>query len=792
MSYIRTFEELSMRDVALVGGKNAALGEMINALSDKGVRVPSGFALTADAYRAHLSYYHLEEKIVALLATIVPKDIATLQKAGRTIRELIGGVPLPPEITKEVEEAYAALVKRYNGNGDVALRSSATAEDLPEASFAGQQETFLNVRGAQEVSKLCPAVYASLFTDRAIIYRIEHGFDHLAVALSIGIQKMVRSDRASSGVMFTLDTESGFKDVILINAAYGLGEYVVQGIVEPDEFYVHKPTLAAGFSPVLKKRLGKKNKKLIYNEDDNGLTSVPVSDVDYNHFALTDDEILSLARMGLAIENYYSTLHDRWCPMDIEWAKDGFDHKIYIVQARPETVHSLHNVPLALTEYEIKADRATLPVLVTGNCIGRSMVSGRIKVIDSAHDIASFSPGEILVTDMTDPDWVPIMNIAAGIITNRGGRTCHAAIVSRELGIPALVGTGNATTILEDGKEVTLDCSTGLVGSLYEGVVPFVKHEVIVTDLPKAPCLIMLNVGNPNEAFFDALLPSDGVGLARVEFIINHAIQIHPMALVYPERITDFHDREKIDRLTYGYTDKKQFFIDTLAQEAGTIAAAFYPRPVIIRLSDFKSNEYRQLIAGDYFEPHEENPMLGFRGASRYYHDDYRAAFALECAAMKKIRTDMGLTNVKIMIPFVRTVDEGKKVIALMREYGLVQGDNGLEIIMMCEIPSNVILIDEFSKVFDGFSIGSNDLTQLVLGIDRDSHLIAPLFNERDPAVMAMLHQAIAGARRNNKPIGICGQGPSDYPDLAHDLIDAGINSISLNSDSLIGLRRVL
>lgn len=788
MKFIRLFEEIGIKDVPLVGGKNASLGEMIQKLGGKGVLIPSGFALTADAYRYHLKVNGLEDKIKVLLDKIDKKKIDTLMAVGHEVRSLIRAAPLPSEVATELCAAYKKLEERYGGQCDVAVRSSATAEDLPEASFAGQQETFLNVRGEAELLRLCPDAYASLFTNRAISYRSDHGFDHLSVALSIGVQKMVRSDSASSGVMFTLDTESGCPDVVFITAAYGLGENVVQGTVDPDEFYVHKPTLKKGFKPLLKKRLGSKLVKMIYAQDRRSATrNIDTTRHERKCFALKDEEILALAAQALVIEDHYTASKGSWCPMDIEWAKDGVDGKVYIVQARPETVHSLKKTTNVFEEYVLtKTPGASPKVLATGKSVGRKVAFGRARVVESAQQISQVKPGDVLVTDMTDPDWEPIMRIAAGIVTNRGGRTCHAAIISRELGIPAVVGTGSAMSTIADGQEVTIDCSSGEVGVVYEGKVPFEIKKLELSSIKKPPVKLYVNIGNPDEAFNVAKLPADGVGLARLEFIINNTIQVHPMALVHPEKIFEADEKKRIDDLTIEYEDKKQFFVDRLAQEAGTIAAAFYPRPVIIRMSDFKSNEYRELLAGRAFEPHEENPMIGFRGASRYYHEKYREAFALECRSMVKIRKDMGLTNVKLMLPFVRTVTEAQQVISEMKKYGLEQGKDDLEVYMMCEIPSNVLLIDKFAQVFDGFSIGSNDLTQLTLAVDRDSELVSSIFDERNDAVMLMLKMAVEGAKKAGKPIGICGQAPSDYPEVAQFLVDAGIDSMSLNPDSIL------
>jgi pyruvate,water dikinase len=788
MKFIKLFEEINIKDVPLVGGKNASLGEMIQHLGTKGVLIPSGFAVTADAYRHHLRANNLEDKIRTLLAKIDKKNVDTLMAVGHEIRSLIRTAPLPVDVAEEIAAAYKVLEKRYSGQCDVAVRSSATAEDLPEASFAGQQETFLNVRGAANLLRVCPDAYASLFTNRAISYRNDNHFDHMSVALSIGVQKMVRSDKASSGVVFTLDTESGCPDVVFITAAYGLGENVVQGNINPDEFYVHKPTLKKGFKPLLKKRLGSKLVKMIYAQDRRAATrNVETTRRERKCFSLSDAEVLALATQAMVIEEHYTAAKGSWCPMDIEWAKDGIDGKVYIVQARPETVHALKKSNAAFEEFVLtKTPGAAAQVLATGKSVGRKIAVGRARMVESAHQLAQVKPGDILITDMTDPDWEPIMKVAAGIVTNRGGRTCHAAIISRELGIPAIVGTSNAMSTIPDGQEVTIDCSGGEVGVVYAGKIPFEVKKIELSTIKKPPVKLLVNIGNPDEAFNVAKLPADGVGLARLEFIISNMIQVHPLALVHPEKIVEPEEKKHIDDLTIEYADKKQFFIDRLAQEAGTIAAAFYPRPVIIRLSDFKSNEYRKLIAGQTFEPQEENPMIGFRGASRYYHDKYREAFALECLAMKKIRGDMGLTNVKVMLPFVRTVNEAHQAIAEMKKYGLEQGKDGLLVYMMCEIPSNVLLIDKFAQIFDGFSIGSNDLTQLTLAVDRDSELVSTIFDERDAAVMAMLKMAVEGAKKAGKPIGICGQAPSDYPEVAQFLVELGIDSLSLNPDSIL------
>jgi pyruvate, water dikinase len=785
VKFIRTFESVGLKDISIVGGKNASIGEMVQKLTRYGINTPPGFIITADGYSHLIKTNSLTKKISDLLSKVNKSELKGLASIGKEIRSLIASASIPEDLKSEISAAYKDLEKTCGKNCDVAVRSSATAEDLPEASFAGQQETFLNVCGIENILKACQNGFASLFTERAISYRIDHKFDHMKVALSLGIQKMIRSDLATSGVIFTLDTESGFKDVIFITSSYGLGENIVKGVVNPDEFYVHKPTLELGFKPILKKRLGIKQTKLVYKECEDNLFNVAVPKNERERFSLTDDEILYLSKQALLIEKHYSKEKGSWCPMDIEWAKDGKSNKIYILQARPETVHSAKKDEQFFEKFLItKRESFKKNIITTGKSVGRKAATGIARVISDASKMYEVKPGEILVTDMTDPDWEPIMKRASGIVTNRGGRTCHAAIISRELGIPAIVGTTDATNKIKTGDKITIDCSNGEVGTVFSGAVPFEIKKISVKKDKKFPVEIMMNVGNPDEAFNFAKLPNDGVGLARLEFIINSSIKIHPMALVSPKTISDKKCLDQINKLTNEYKDKKQFFIDKLAQEAGTIAAAFYPKPVIIRMSDFKSNEYKKLIGGEFFEPAEENPMIGFRGASRYYHEKYRDAFALECLAMKKIRDEMGLSNVKLMIPFVRTIEEGKAVIAEMKKNGLSK--NNLEIYMMCEIPSNVIIIDEFSKIFDGFSIGSNDLTQTVLGIDRDSALVAPHFDERNAAVVAMIKLAIEGAKRNGKKIGICGQAPSDYPELAKLLIKAGIDSLSLNPDSVL------
>jgi pyruvate,water dikinase len=791
LPFIKKFEDVRLSDIAEVGGKNASLGEMIGTLSDKGVRVPHGFAITAHAYWYFLEYNNLLQQMQNSMAQLTDSsDLELLKKVGEQIRNMIEQAELPEDLAQHIADAYHELSERYGQTeSDVAVRSSATAEDLPTASFAGQQETFLNVRGVDHILENYKKCIASLFTDRAISYRIEQGFDHFKVALSVGIQKMIRSDIASSGVSFSLDAETGFKDVIMIDAAYGLGEGIVQGSVTPDQCLVHKPTLEKGFSSIIKKQIGAKHTKMVYTNDPSSpITTMLVPEIDRNKFSLSDQDIIELARTVLLIEKHYSELKGSWSPMDIEWAKDGIDGHIYIVQARPETVHSAKIHSNTLTKYTLhaSADILNSRMITSGASVGQQIVVGNARIILDVKDIDQIQKGEILVTYMTDPNWVPAMKKAAGIITDRGGRTCHAAIVSRELGIPAIVGTQNATDKIVTGQKITLDCSQGKNGYVYTGQIPFSVSTIELGQLPKPPVDIMVNIADPDSVFEVSYLPAAGVGLARLEFIINNAIKVHPMALVHPEKVTDAQVIKTINELTIGYTDKTQFFVDALAQGVGMIASAFYPRPVIVRLSDFKSNEYRNLIGGVYFEPIEENPMIGFRGASRYYHEKYREAFALECRAMKKVRDEMGLTNVVVMIPFVRTTDEAQKVLQEMEKNGLQRGQNGLKVIMMCEIPSNVILVDEFSQLLDGFSIGSNDLTQLTLGVDRDSELLAKTFDERNAAVQKMLKMAIEGANRNGKYIGICGQAPSDYPEIGQSLIDFGIHSLSLNIDSVI------
>jgi pyruvate,water dikinase len=783
-NFIKPFNQIGLDDIMSVGGKNASLGQMISHLSKQGIRIPNGFAITADAYWHFLQENKLDKVIKQLIKQCTHAD---LHSVANKIRTMIINAKVPTLLSHEITDAYRNLCAMYgNEQLDVAVRSSGTAEDLPNASFAGQQDTYLNVRGADAILHNYKKCIASLFNERAILYRIEQGFDSFDVALSVGIQKMVRSDLACSGVAFSLDTESGFAETITINGSYGLGEMVVQGTVTPDEFRVYKPTLKQNFNAIINKTLGNKTVQMIYEGTNKGVKEIEVPELDQQLFCLTDDEILYLAEMICKIEEHYSHLYDRWTPMDIEWAKDGIDGNIYIVQARPETVHAQRkqNGNL-LTTYRLNPDKK-LTNIVSGQSVGQHIVSGIAHVIDDIDQADLLKEGEILVTSMTDPDWVPAMKKASGIITNHGGRTCHAAIVSRELGVPALVGTGNATQKIHTGDLITLDCSQGHVGLVYAGAIPFQKEEIYLETLPELPVKVMVNIAEPSNAFNTAMLPVAGVGLARVEFIINNAIKAHPMAFIHPERIDNPKVIQEINSLCAAYDNPKEFFVSSLAQGVATIAAAFYPRPVIVRMSDFKSNEYGHLLGGSYFEPKEENPMIGFRGASRYYDPAYQEAFGLECQAMKRVRNDMGLTNVKLMLPFVRTLKEAEKTIAVMEQHGLKRGQDDLELIMMCEIPSNVICIDEFCNYFDGFSIGSNDLTQLTLGVDRDSAMLLHLFDERDLAVKRMLKMAIEGALRNNKYIGICGQGPSDHPEIAQFLTECGIHSLSLNADTVM------
>lgn len=783
-NYIRWFNELGIDDVPLVGGKNASLGEMYQELTPQGIQIPNGFAVTAEAYRYVLEASNGWVALHEALDELNPEDVADLAKRARKARDVIYAAPLPEDLTQQIIAAYQQLEQQYGEDLSVAVRSSATAEDLPTASFAGQQDTYLNIRGEVALLEACKRCFASLFTDRAIHYRVDQGFDHFKLALSIGIMKMVRSDLDSSGVMFSLDTESGFSDVVFITGAFGLGENVVQGAVDPDEFYVHKPTFEQGHRAVLRRTLGAKKIKMVYSEGNTreSTRNIVTSEEERNRFCLTDADVLTLADYAIKIEKHYSNKAGQAKPMDMEWAKDGLDGVLYIVQARPETVVSQLS-GMVLEQYTLKQ---TAQPLITGHSVGSKIAVGNAHVIHNAEQLGEFKAGEILVADMTTPDWEPIMKIASAIVTNRGGRTCHAAIISRELGVPAVVGCDNATTTIENNSPVTVSCAEGDVGKVYAGQLDFAVSRIDLSGLKHPKTHIMLNIGNPEIAFKTSFLPNDGVGLARMEFIITEYIKAHPMALIHPERVEDEGEREQLNALTRNYASAEEFFIAKLAEGVGTIGAAFYPKPVVVRMSDFKTNEYATLLGGKWFEFNEENPMIGFRGASRYTHPAYREGFALECAAMKRVRDDMGLTNVILMIPFCRRVQEAKKVLAYMAELGLKRGDNGLQIYVMCEIPNNVISIDAFSEHFDGFSIGSNDLTQLTLGVDRDSAILAEDFDERDDGVKDMIRMAVAGAKRNGRHCGLCGQAPSDYPEMAEFLVEIGIDSMSVTPDTVL------
>jgi pyruvate,water dikinase len=776
--HVLWYQQLGMGDVGVVGGKNASLGEMISNLANAGVQVPGGFATTAHAFNLFLEQSGLEARIHVLLDDLDIEDIAALGKAGETIRNWIIDTPFLPELENAIRSAFKTLQGEAGDEASFAVRSSATAEDMPDASFAGQQETFLNVKGYDSVMVAIKHVFASLFNDRAISYRVHQGYDHKGVALSAGIQRMVRSDCSASGVMFSIDTESGFEDVVFITSSYGLGEMVVQGAVNPDEFYVHKPTLAKGFPAVVRRNIGSKLTKMIYSDDLEHGKQVEIVDIDIadsRRFSLTDDEIMELAKQAVIIEKHYQR------PMDIEWAKDGIDGKLYIVQARPETVRSREDMQV-IERFMLKGKAKTV---CEGRAIGHKIGAGVAKVLKGVEEMDKIQPGDVLVTDMTDPDWEPIMKKASAIVTNRGGRTCHAAIIARELGIPAVVGCGNATASIENGDKITVSCAEGDTGFIYGDVLDFDVVTSRIDSMPEIPLKVMMNVGNPDRAFDFARLPHSGVGLARLEFIINRMIGVHPKALLDFDNQPD-ELKEEITDMIAGYASPVEFYIEKLVEGISTIASAFSPEKVIVRMSDFKSNEYFNLVGGYQYEPDEENPMLGFRGASRYISEDFRACFALECEAIKRVRNKMDLTNVEIMIPFVRTLEEGAKVIELLAEEGLVQGENGLRVIMMCELPSNALLADQFLDMFDGFSIGSNDLTQLTLGLDRDSGLIAHLFDERNPAVKALLSMAIQAAKKRGKYVGICGQGPSDHEDLAQWLVEQGIDSVSLNPDTVV------
>jgi len=789
MEYIRTFSEISINDVSLVGGKNASLGEMVQFLASVDVKVPNGFATTADAYWYYIDENGLREKINSKLDNLDINDIVALKKTGAEIRHWIMHGNMPEKLQQAISHSYQQLENEYGEGTDVAVRSSATAEDLPNASFAGQQESYLNISGIENVILTCKRVFASLFTNRAIAYRVHQGFPHRSVALSVGIQKMVRSDIGSSGVMFTIDTESGFNDVVFITSTYGLGENIVQGKVNPDEFYVHKQTLEKGYRPILKRQLGDKAIKMIYSGDPlAGISTrnVRVKREEREQFSINDDEILELARYGMEIEKHYSTRAGHQQPMDIEWAKDGITQQLFIVQARPETVQALQD-PTIQNTYRLKSQGT---ILLRGKSVGQKISTGKARIILEPAHMNELQDGEVLVTDITDPDWEPVMRRAAAIVTNRGGRTCHAAIIARELGIPAVVGCGDATHVIKNDQELTVSCAEGDTGYIYEQILEFEIQQNRLK-LDKQPrTKLMLNIGNPERAFSASFLPSAGVGLARLEFIINNSIGIHPNAILNHGSLSQ-PVLEKIASMCCGYPDYRSFYINRLAEGAGTIAAAFYPRPVIVRMSDFKSNEYASLTGGEHFEPKEENPMIGFRGAGRYSSKQFNEAFAMECQAMKMIRETMGLDNVSLMIPFVRTVDEAKKTIRIMEDHGLKRGDNGLKIYLMCEIPANALLAEQFLQYFDGFSIGSNDLTQLTLGVDRDSGTITG-FDERNEAVLNLMELAIDACQREKKYIGICGQAPSDYPEITRWLVEHNIESISLNPDSLLNMTRVV
>lgn len=788
MNYIRDLTTVSLADIPLVGGKTASLGEMLQELTSVGVKVPQGFAITAPAYRDFLAENHLLEPIKAVLAELQTNK-KNVGQAARAIRELIMSGTVMPALEREIADAYDALARRVHQDMvAVAVRSSATAEDLPTASFAGQQETYLNVVGYESLVQACKACFASLFTERAMVYRQENHFDHMSVALSICVQQMVRSDKGAAGIVFTLDTESGFKDLISISATYGLGESIVQGRINPDEYLVYKKALAHGKRPLVRKSCGSKAEKLIFSDKTSALGGtewVPTTVQERTHFVLKDEQILELAQLAMIIEDHYSKLQGAWKPMDIEWAQDGIDGTLYIVQARPETIYGSKRTAL-LTRFQLKSTQDKLTVIARGQSVGQRAASGRARIVATRDDLKDFKKGDILITPMTDPDWVAVMKQASAIVTDFGGRTCHAAIVSRELGIPAVVGTGDATKKIHEGQEITVDCSQGTQGFVYEGVVPFEIKEFEAAGVNGLPCSLYVNLADPRAACAASLLPVQGVGLARLEFIVNNEIGIHPMAVTNIDRVTDKQVVAAMQERAVAYPSVEDFYVQTLARSVALIAAAFYPRPVIVRLSDFKSNEYRHLLGGSFFEPVEENPMLGWRGAARYIDPTYASAFALECKALKVAYKEFGFSNIKLMIPFVRTVDEAKQVVELMAQNGIARGKNEVEFYMMVEIPSNVLLLEKFAPYFDGFSIGSNDLTQLTLGVDRDSGVLSSIFDERNEAVKLLLAMAIAGAKKAGKPIGICGQAPSDYPEIAQFLIEHKIDSLSLSVDAVL------
>ncbi len=786
--YIKWFKEIGIEDIPEVGGKNASLGEMYQNLTSEGVRVPNGFAVTASAYRHVLESNGAWEKLHEALDGLNPDDVKDLQERGAKARAIVYRCEIPEDLKSEILKAYADLKSEYGEEVSLAVRSSATAEDSPEASFAGQNDTYLNIRGEDALLDAYKRCLASNFTDRSIHYKYDNNFDYYKVYLCVVVMKMVRSDKGASGVMFSLDTETGFKDVVFINAAFGLGENVVQGTIDPDSFYVHKPTFNKGYRAVLKRRLGKKEKKMIFtdvlNTDNIAVEytkNIDTTSDEQNRFCISDDDVMVLADYAIKVENHYSQKAGFRKPMDMEWAKDGLDGHLYMVQARPETVQS-QKKGTVLEIYHLK-ERSK--ILLKGRAVGTKIGAGRAHIIDDVKHLSAFKPGEVLVADTTTPDWEPVMKTAAAIVTNRGGRTCHAAIVSRELGIPAVVGTDNGTEVLKNNQEITVSCAEGEIGNVYEGILDFEIEKIDLSRLPHPKVEIMMNLGNPDKAFGLASLPVDGIGLARMEFIINEYIKAHPMALKHPEKVDD-ETRGKIDSMTRAYESPVDFFVKTLAEGVATIAASVYPKPCVVRMSDFKSNEYASLLGGKFFEPSEDNPMIGFRGAARYSHPDYEEGFALECAAMKRVREVIGMENVILMIPFCRRVEEGQKVIDTMAKYGLKKGEAGLKIYVMCEIPNNVIQIDAFSEIFDGFSIGSNDLTQLTLGVDRDSEIVAFDYDERDPGVMKMIQMAVEGCKRNHRHSGICGQAPSDYPEVAAYLVKIGIDSMSLNPDSVL------
>jgi pyruvate,water dikinase len=785
---LRWFEDIRLADVPLVGGKNASLGELYSELSDQGINVPNGFALTADAYRDALTAAGAWQPLHRLLDNLDKKQIQTLAKRAAAARDIVYAATDTTALRQHIAEGYRALEQQYGRNVAVAVRSSATAEDLPTASFAGQHDSFLNIKGEKNLFEACRRCFASIFTDRAISYRIDQGFDHFKVALSVGVMKMVRADRSSSGVIFTLDTESGFRDVVFITGVYGLGENIVQGTVDPDEFYVHKPTFRRGYRRVLSRSLGRKQMRMIYAAGRSGTKNIPVARRARERFCIDDRDVLDLADYAIKVEDHYSAKAGHPMPMDIEWAKDSDDGKLYIIQARPETVASRKMAG----EFETYALKGSAPIVASGRAIGEKIASGRARIIGSSKDLKSFRPGEVLVTTATSPDWEPVMKIAAAIVTERGGRTCHAAIVARELGVPAVVGASGVIKALKSGASVTVSCAEGETGHVYRGAVPFEATRTQLSNVARPRTAIMLNLGNSEIAFRSSMLPNDGVGLARMEFIISERVRIHPMALVHPERVKSKAELRVIRKLVQGYSTPSAYFVEKLSEGVGLIAAAFYPKPVIVRLSDFKTNEYARLIGGEAFEPKEENPMLGFRGAARYAHPAYAEGFALECAALKRIRNEMGLTNLRVMIPFCRRVEEAERVVKAMADHGLERGKDGLEIYIMCEIPNNVIQIDAFSRLFDGFSIGSNDLTQLTLGVDRDSDIVAFDFDERDPGMLEMLKLAVSGAKRNHRHIGICGEAPANYPEIAQYLARLGIDSISVNPSSVVRTMQVV